>query len=328
MKYFVTGATGFVGGRVARQLVEASHQVIVVARNPAKAQDLASLGIAVHKGDVTDKESMRDPMVSVDGIFHIAGWYKIGVKDTGEGEKINVQGTRNVLELMRDLGIPKGVYTSTLAVFSDTHGRVVDEHYRYDGPHLSEYDRTKWAAHYQVAEPLIAAGLPLVIAQPGLIYGPGDTSSVRTTLIQYLQRRLPMVPARTGFCWAHVDDIARGHILAMEQGKPGESYIIAGPRHTLVEALTLAEQITGVPAPRIRVAPGVIRAVAAAMSVVEKIVPVPDMYSSEYLRVNAGTTYFGDNAKARRELGYNPRPLREGLEETLRHEMRLLGMQN
>src|SRR5439155_5217241 len=243
-------------------------------------------------------------------------------------EKINVQGTRNVLELMRDLGIPKGVYTSTLAVFSDTHGRLVDERYHYDGPHLSEYDRTKWVAHYQVADPLIAAGLPLVIVQPGLIYGPGDTSSVRTTLIQYLQRRMPMIPARTAFCWAHVDDIARGHIMAMEKGKPGESYIIAGPRHTLVEALELAEQITGVPAPRIRVAPGVMRAVAAAMSVVEKIVPVPDMYSAEYLRVNAGMTYLGDNAKARRELGYNPRPLREGLEETLRHEMRLLRMQS
>jgi len=232
-----------------------------------------------------------------------------------------------VLELMRELEIPKGVYTSTLAINSDTHGKLVDETYRYDGPHLSEYDRTKWAAH-QVAKQFIAGGLPLVIVMPGLVYGPGDTSSVRTTLIQYLQRQLPLIPARTAFCWAHVDDIARGHILAMERGKPGESYIIAGPRHTLVEALALAEQITGVPAPRIRVAPGVMRAVAAAMSVVEKIVPVPDMYSAEYLRVNAGTTYLGDNAKARRELGYNPRPLSEGLEETLRHEMRLLGMQS
>ena len=89
-----------------------------------------------------------------------------------------------LLEMMRDLAVPKGVYTSTLAVFSDTHGRVVDETYRYSGPHLSEYDRTKWAAHYQVAEPMIADGLPLVIVMPGLIYGPGDASNVRTTLIR------------------------------------------------------------------------------------------------------------------------------------------------
>lgn len=326
MKYFLTGATGFVGGRVARQLVETSHQVTVVVRNPAKAKDLAELGIAVHPGDVTDKESMRGPMTGVDGVFHIAGWYKVGVQDKSEGEKINVQGTRNVLELMRELGIPKGVYTSTLAVFSDTGGRLVDETYRYNGPHLSEYDRTKWVAHYEVADPMITAGLPLVIVQPGLIYGPGDTSSVRTTFIQYLQRQLPMIPRKTAFCWAHVDDVAHGHILAAEKGKPGESYIIAGPMHTFIEAMETAEQITGIPAPRLRVSPGVMKAMAAVMGVVEKIVSMPNAYTAEGLRTLAGVTYMGNNEKAKRELGYNPRPLKEGLTETLYHEMRLLGM--
>jgi len=326
MKYFVTGATGFVGGRVARQLVEAGHEVVVVVRNPAKAKDLADLGIAVHQGDITDKESMRGPMAGIDGVFHIAGWYKVGVKDKSEGEKINIQGTRHVLELMKELDIPKGVYTSTLAVFSDTDRRLVDETYRYNGPHLSEYDRTKWVAHYEVADPMIEAGLPLIIVQPGLIYGPGDTSNVRTTFIQYLQRKLPMIPEKTAFCWAHVDDIARGHILAMDIGQPGESYIIAGPRHTFVEAMEIAEQITGIPAPRLRVAPGVMKAMAGLMGMVEKVVPVPDAYTGEGLRLLAGVTYIGNNAKAKRELGYNPRPLREGLTKTLHHEMQLLGM--
>ncbi len=91
MKYFVTGATGFVGGRVVRQLVEAGHQVVVVVRKPAKAADLASLGIEIYQGDVAEKESMRAPMQGVDGVFHIAGWYKIGVKDKSEGAKINIQ---------------------------------------------------------------------------------------------------------------------------------------------------------------------------------------------------------------------------------------------
>jgi nucleoside-diphosphate-sugar epimerase len=325
MKYFVTGATGFIGAHVARQLVQAGHQVVAVVRNPDRAHDLADLGIAIHKGDVTEKQSMRAPMVGVDGVFHIAGWYKIGVRDKSAGEQINVQGTRNVLELMRELSIPKGVYTSTLAVNSDTHGKLVDETYRYDGPHLSEYDRTKWAAH-QVAEQFISGGLPLVVVMPGLVYGPGDTSSVRTALIQYLQRQLPMIPRLTAFSWAHVDDIARGHILAMEKGQPGESYIIAGPTSTFEDALELAEQITGVPAPRLRAAPGLLKAMSRLMGVIEKVVPVPEAYSAEYLRINAGPTYIGDNAKARRELGYSPRPLKEGLAETLYHEMRLLGM--
>jgi nucleoside-diphosphate-sugar epimerase len=325
MKYFVTGATGFVGGHVARQLIAAGHGVVAVVRTPAKAGDLADLGVVLHQGDVTEKESMRAPMQGVDGVFHIAGWYKVGVKDKTPGEKINIEGTRNVLELMKELGIDRGVYTSTLAVNSDTHGKLVDESYHYTGSHLSEYDRTKWVAHYEVAEPMIAAGLPLTVVMPGLIYGPGDTSSARTTFLQYLQRKLPFIPTGTAYSWAHVDDIARGHILAMEQGKPGESYIIAGPTHTLVEAMKLAQRITGVPAPR-EVPPAMIKAVAAVMGVAEKVVPVPDEYSAEFLRISAGVTYIGSNAKARRELDYNPRSLEVGLTETLQHEMELLGM--
>jgi nucleoside-diphosphate-sugar epimerase len=325
MKYFLTGATGFIGAHVAQQLAQAGHQVIAIVRRPEKAQDLVKLGAVIHKGDVTDKESMRGPMSGVDGIFHIAGWYKIGVRDKRAAEQINIQGTHNVLELMHELKIPKGVYTSTLAVNSDTHGKLVDETYHYDRSHLSEYDRTKWAAH-KLAEQFIARGLPLVVVMPGLVYGPGDTSSVRTALIQYLQRKLPMIPRQTAFCWAHVEDIAHGHILAMEKGAPGERYIIAGPPATFEDALKLAQQITGVPIPRLRVAPGVLKAMAGVMGLVERIAPVPDDYSAEYLRINAGVTYLGDNAKARRELGYNPRSLKEGLTETLGHEMRLLGM--
>ncbi len=325
MNYFVTGATGFVGGRVARMLAEDGHSVVALARTPAKARDLSALGISVVPGDVTDQASMREPMRGADGVFHIAGWYKLGVRDPREAEAINVQGTRNVLELMRDLGIPKGVYTSTLAVYSDTHGHEADETYRFTGAHLSLYDRTKAEAH-QVAEQMIGAGLPLVIVQPGLIYGPGDTSSVRTTLVQYLQRKLPLVPKRTAYSWAYVDDIARAHLQAMQLGRPGQSYNICGSSHTLVEALALAERITGIPAPRLQASPGALKAMAALMGLVEKVAPVSPMYTAEYLRVSAGVTYLGSNAKARRELGFAPRPLAEGLASTLLHEMKLLGM--
>ena len=237
MRYLLTGATGFIGGRVARQLREAGHEVVAVVRDPARAGSLAAQGVLLAQGDVTDKESMRGAMTGVDGVFHIAGWYKIGTRDKRDGTRINIDGTRNVLELMRELRIPKGVYTSTVAVFSDTHGRMPDESYRYNGPHITEYDRTKWVAHYEVAEPLVKAGLPLVTVLPGLVYGPGDTSSVRTNFIQYLRRKLPLLPKTTAFCWAHVDDIAGAHIWAMARGKAGESYIIVGPRHTFIEAM-------------------------------------------------------------------------------------------
>jgi nucleoside-diphosphate-sugar epimerase len=326
MRYFITGATGFVGGNVARQLLEAGHQVVALVRTPSKADDLAQLGAELHPGDITDKESMRAPMRGADGVFHLAAWYKIGLRDTGMAVHMNVDGTRNVLELMRELEIPKGVYTSTLAVFGDTHGKLVDELYYDAGPWLSEYDRTKWLAHYEVALPMIRDGLPLVIVQPGLVYGPGDTSSLHDVWTQYLQRRLPLVPRKVAYCWGYVDDVARGQILAMERGKTGETYIIAGPPYTLLHALSLAQQITGVPIPRFHPSPGFMRALAGILGVVGKVIPLPQSMSSEYLRVSAGVTYLGSNKKARRELGYNPRPLDQGLPATLEYEMSLLGM--
>jgi nucleoside-diphosphate-sugar epimerase len=317
MKYFVTGATGFLGGYVVRQLVAAGHTVNAVVRSPAKAADLAALGVALFPGDVTDQDSLRTPMQGVDGVFHIAGWYKIGVRDSRDALRVNVAGTRNVLEVMRDLHIAKGVYTSTVAIFSDTHGRKPDETYRFTGTHISEYDRTKALAH-EVAAGFIHDGLPLVIVMPGVIYGPGDTSSLGRALDMYLHGQLPMIPSGTAFCFGYVEDIARGHLLAMEKGQAGESYILAGPCHRVTEFFELAESITGVRVPRLRAAPGMMKATAALAGLAEKVVPLPEQYTSEYLRVNAGVTYMGDNSKARRELGYDPRPLREGLTETLR----------
>src|SRR5436309_6358130 len=103
-KYFVTGATGFIGGRVTRQLVGAGHDVVAIARSPESARDLESIGVDVRRGDITNPDSLRGPMAGVDGVFHIAGWYKIGSKDPSEGERINVAGTRNVLKC--DEGTP------------------------------------------------------------------------------------------------------------------------------------------------------------------------------------------------------------------------------
>ena len=317
MKYFITGATGFIGGKLARRLVKEGHTINALVRDPAKATDLKELGINVFKGDITDKTSLTGPMAGTDGVFHVAAWYKVGVKDKSMAYEINVNGTRNVLEVMRELGIHKGVYTSTLAVNSDTHGQLVDESYRFDGKPISEYDRTKWLAHHEVALPMMKEGLPLVVVMPGLVYGPGDTSAAGETFKQYLQGKLPIVPSRTAYNWAHVDDIVEGHILAMEKGRAGEAYMIGGPFHELTEAMKMAEEITDVKAPRLHLPPSMMKASAGIMGFLEKFLPIPDLFSGEMLRASAGVTYIGDNSKARRELGYDPRPLKEGLSETL-----------
>jgi len=326
VKYFVTGATGFIGGRVMRQLREAGHEVVALVRNPEKARPLLDLGVSIARGDITDKQTLRDPMSGVDGVFHLAAWYKVGAKDRRNAERINVDGTRNVLEVMRDLDIPKGVYTSTLAVFGDTRGQVVDESYLFAGTHISEYDRTKWVAHYDVALPMMAEGLPLVIVQPGLVYGPGDTSAVGRAFEQYLKGKLPMLPSAPAYCWGHVDDTARAHLLAMEQGRSGESYITCGPVHKLVDAFQIAERITGIKAPAIHPGPGVLKVLSGIMGAVGTVVPLPEDYAAETLRVMAGVTYLGNAGKAEREWGWKARPLEEGLRDTLGYLMDKLGI--
>lgn len=320
MKYFVTGATGFVGGALVKKLREAGHEVHASIRSPEKAKELQALGVKLFKGDVTDKESMREAMSGVDGVYHVAGWYKVGTKDKSDGVNVNINGTRNVLELMQELKIPKGVYTSTLAINSDTKGKLVDETYEFKGEHISEYDRTKAEAH-KIADEFIKQGLPLVIVQPGLIYGPGDTSSVRINLLDLLKGRLPALPSQTAYCWAHVDDIVTGHTLAMEKGKVGERYIICGEPHSAVDAFKLAAKTAGKRAP-MTVPYQMMKAMSVLVTPLDSI--LPDTYTSEGLRVVGGVTYLGDSSKAKRELGYSPRPVSEGWVETVKHEMNLM----
>ena len=328
MRIVVTGSTGFIGGNVARRLLERGDEVVAIVRDPDRAADLASAGAELVQGDLTDKDSMRPAFAGADALLHLAAWFEVGVDDTTKMERINVDGTRHVLELMREFELAKGVYTSTLAVNSDTRGRLVDESYRHDPAQgfLSGYDRTKWRAHYDVALPMIRDGLPLVIVQPGLVYGPGDSSQMGETIRRFLRRDLPILVKETGYCWGHVDDIAEGHLLALDRGEVGESYIIAGPPHTFEAAFDLAEQLTGIPAPRMRLPPWLIRGMASALRPIHAVVGLKGDYHPETLRVVAGVTYYGDNAKARSELGYAPRALELGLPQTLAAELERLGL--
>ena len=323
MEYFITGATGFIGGHIARRVLDDGHEVVVLARTPSKAGDLEALGATVVEGDITNKDTLREPMDGVDGVFHVAGWYDIGSTDPTMGERINVDGTRNVLEVMDALDVPKGVYTSTLAVNSDTRGTVVDEDYNYAGPHLTTYDRTKWEAHYEVARPMAEAGLPLVTVLPGLVYGPGDTSIFGDALREYLCGNLPMIPRGVAYSPGHVEDIASAHVLAMDSGTPGEEYIIGGEPTTLVDLFAIVAEIAGRNPPR-SVSPVLFGALARIAAGLERVVTLPTDFRSERLRVLAGVTYLGDNQKAKSELGLEHRPLKRGLEETVVHAQRQL----
>lgn len=318
MKVFVTGATGFLGSHVLSLLREAGHEVLALVRDPERTSDLAGAGVQLAVGDITDRESMRTAMRGCQALIHMAAWYEVGIEDAAKMRRINVEGTRNVLSLMRELGLEKGVYTSSLAIFGDTGGELMSEGYNPGPDHASVYDQTKWAAHYEVALPMIVDGLPLVIVQPGAIYGPGDTSQSGELIRDYLRGKLPFMPVGLEVCWSHIDDVARGHLLALEKGRPGESYIIAGPCHSYEEMFSIAEEITGIRKPGLRVYPWASRGLAVLASILTGLgIQLPDRYQPETLRVAAGMTYLGSNEKARRELGFEARSLENGLRTTL-----------
>jgi nucleoside-diphosphate-sugar epimerase len=317
MHYFVTGASGFIGSYLTSRLLAQGHIVTVLVRTPEQARALARYGVRPYIGDVLDKESVRRAMRRADGVFHLAAHVRVGIRDRRRAEAVNVNGTRNVLEVMRDLHIPKGVYTSSLAVNGDTGGKAVDESYQHRGRLPSAYQRTKWRAHYEVALPMMRRGLPLVIVSPGGVYGPGDHGDLAQTIAAHLRGRLPVVPTRTAFCFAHVEDVATGLLAAMEQGKPGETYLLGGPPYELREVIARSGKLGGkrhapLPVPWWGLLP-----VAWGVQGLAFLAP-PLRPAAEKLRLGAGTTQLADCAKARRELGFTPRSLDEGLPDTVR----------
>lgn len=319
-RYFVTGASGFIGGEVVKQLVGRGHRVVALVRRLEGTELLTTLDVKRHVGDITDRKSLDAPMQGIDGVFHVAAWYKLGVREP-RAEIINVAGTRNVLEAMRDHGVARGVYTSTVAVLGDTGGAMADETWPSTGPGRTEYDRTKWKAHFEVAAPMMAAGLPLIIVMPGLVYGPGDTSGVRTMVLRVLQGGMSVVPSGASFAWGYIEDVARGMVLAMESGRVGESYCLTGPAHRLDDALTVVARLAGQKPPTFHAGPGVMRGAAVASSILEAL-GLPTPYSSEILRLLSGTSWIASSAKAERELGFTARPLEEGLTQTIEYELR------
>jgi dihydroflavonol-4-reductase len=187
--------------------------------------------------------------------------------------------TRNVLELVDELGVSKAVYTSTLAVNSGTD---VDESYRFEGSQIAVYDRTKWKAHYEVARPMAEDGVPVAIVQPGVIYGPGHTSDLRWVLWRaYLQEELHVVTRKSAICLDFVEDAASALALAMERSAPGEEYTTAGSGYEFVDPFELFEEITGVPAPR-AISPRWFRAAAPLVAAMEPRVRPPEGLESEW----------------------------------------------
>jgi nucleoside-diphosphate-sugar epimerase len=318
MKAFVTGGTGFLGSRLIPELLQRGYQVHALVRSDRAATAFEASGVYPVRGDILDVDSMRDEMRKSDVVFHLAGWYKIGARDQSQAKIINVDGTRNVLELADRLGVPKIIYVSTVGVFGDTHGRLVDENYVMP-PYqefVTEYDRTKWMAHYEVALPLIRQGAPVIIAIPGAVYGPGDPSVIGSLMRLYYAGLMPVVPGpELLLTYAHVDDIAAGLVLAAEKGEAGEKYILAGPALPLNQMMNLWAYILKRKPPRIQVPARYLRPLIPLVEKLNSFISLPEIISSDTLRI-LEVSYAARSDKAKRELGWEPRPLEDGMRRT------------
>jgi dihydroflavonol-4-reductase len=316
MKAFVTGGTGFVGRRVTRKLVERGYEVYALARSGEGAALLEQMGAKVVWGDVTDAASMREGMRGSDIVFHLAAWYKLGGDSRAQANRVNVAGTRKTLRLAHELGVPRIIYTSTVGVFGDTLGELADESYVGQGAFFSEYERTKWLAHYKVALPLIERGAPIIIVMPGVVYGPGDKSVIGELMRLFYLEAMPLVPApETILSYTHVEDIAEGHILAAEKGRVGESYIITGPAVPLGEMVDFWGHLTGKRPPMLRIPAKLLRPFAPLIGLLERGVRLPEWLSQEALQ-SLGVSFAARADKARVELGWSPRSLHRGMLET------------
>jgi nucleoside-diphosphate-sugar epimerase len=320
MKAFITGATGFVGGRLAEKLRERGDDVVCLVRSPQKAAKLEPLGCTLVSGDLKDVEAIKTGMEGCDAVFHVAADYRVGLRASSQDSMTdtNVGGTTRVLDAAAATPSVKKVgYVSSLVVNGNTRGQVVDETYVHPGSsYTSHYEKTKLEAH-KVAEDKAAAGVPVVIVQPGSIYGRGDESVTGGIIRDAARGKLPMVSfADAGFTMVHVDDVVDGILAAHEKGRVGESYHLGGDRVTMRGLVDAAAETGGKKPPKINMPPIMIKMSVPLAPVVTKVMGLPPNLR-ELISSSDGVTFWGAHDKAAQELGYSPRDLRTGLRETV-----------
>jgi dihydroflavonol-4-reductase len=319
MRVFVTGGAGFIGEAVVRRLVARGDRVTAVVRDLDKAEHLAALGVDLRQGDLTRTAAIVDGMRGTDAAIHIAGMYRVGIpaSERPAMHDANVGATHRVLDAFATAGLDRMVAISTINVAGNTHGRIVDERYRRDlaDGFLSYYDETKYLAHRAVQE-RIGGGARIVIAQPGITYGPNDHSAVGAQLEGAYEGTLRYVAlGDLGISPVYVDDVAAGIVAALDRGRIGESYFLGGQNMKLRDAMQVAARLGGRSMPRLEIPDAMIRIGSKAPAALARAMGFPDDLG-EVARSSIGVTFWGSSAKAATELGYVPRDLTSGLRAT------------
>ena len=319
MRTLLTGATGFVGSAVLRSLLKAGHHVRALVRSESDRCNLTGIECEIVPGDLTEPVSLERAVRGCDALFHVAADYRLWVPDRDRMHRINITGTVDLFRLAAAAGVSRIVYTSSVATLRvDEHGVPADEQSTAELPDMiGVYKQSKFLAEREVKD-LIMNGLPIVIVKPTAPFGPGDVKPTPTgrMIVEAASGRMPAY-VDTGLNVVHVDDVATGHLLAFERGNVGESYILGGENRTLQWILKTVAELTGRPAPRIRLPHGLVIPIAYLAEGAARVFGGREpMITVDAVRMARKLMYFSSE-KAQRELGYAPRPAIEALRDAI-----------
>jgi dihydroflavonol-4-reductase len=318
MTTLVTGAAGFLGSHVARQLVARGEEVRVLMRASSTNRAIADLSLEYVTGDLRDPASLDRAMSGVKRVFHVAADYRLWAKRKQDIYDSNVGGTKNLLEAAKRAGIEQLIYTSTVATIAVDRPQHPNE---FTDAKLEEmvghYKRSKWMAEQEVLN-AAKAGLPVIVAMPTTPVGPWDWKPTPTgkIILDFLNGKVPGY-VETGLNFVGVEECAAGHLLVAEKGKVGERYLLGGENLTLKQMLDTLSKITGLPAPRLKIPHRLALGVAYANTLFSRMIGREPGIPVEGVKI-ARHMMFVDCSRAQRELGFKAGPVSAALERAVR----------
>ena len=321
MRYFLTGATGFIGQELAKQLLSRGDTVHALVRSPEKARQITGENLKLFPGDVNNPEVIDKAIAGCDYVFHLAGYARPWSRDKNLPHRINVEGTGNVLEAALNHKVRKLVFTSTAGTLKPSEkNECVDENSLLPENYLTSYEQTKREAE-KLCLDYTAKGLDVVIVNPTRVYGPGllsKSNSVTTIIKQYQEGRWHFIPGtgnETGN-YVFIDDIVSGHLLALQRGKPGESYILGGDNVSFNQFFTVLSEESG-KKPRLfkLPLPFLILVSALMLFLANEACIEPVITPGWVKRYNQNRAL--SSRKAIQDLGYTATPLHSGIRKTL-----------
>lgn len=321
-RFFVTGATGFIGDKLVRDLAQQGHHVIALSRRPLGENSFPDC-VSVVRGSLEDTVSLSRGMEGCDGVYHLAGYARNWSRDRSIFDKVNIGGLENVLQAARSAGAGRVVWTSTVMTFGPTPaGRTCDETYNRRGrPVFTDYERSKIRAE-AVALEYVATGQDIVICNPTRVFGPGlltEGNSLTKLMDDYSLGRAPFVlnRGRNVGNFVLVDDVVMGHQLAMQNGKSGEKYILGGENMSMGRFFDLVDEMVGKPQFRLPGRPAGAFVFAYLQLWKALVLGGYPLITTPWIRTFLSEWAYS-SAKAERELGYRPTPLSDAVEHTYR----------